>query len=401
MGRDELSEELRALLNEAHLTPERLSVDLHFGKDTVGRWIRGSSTPNHNTLARVEQHLSRLLGRPINLLVAREHRREGAHAARSRSSLEAPTARIASDVPGELRAADPSFDTQAASVMEIQRLLLTADSDIDTSAVDLDESAHADRLHVVASGFEGRPFRLSVAQSAASRLTLKPPSVLGLPQDGFVLQLTWVDRRGIAREAPAVFAPNRIDEVATWERGPDSRSCSMFLRLEGSLVRVLDQEIRAEGYRAAMKVDYTAISFGLRGESRFAALSRVLLLGVAALRDPTDANVFWSDPDRILAEGLVGRVESVVGPLLELHDRIAVAEISDMQVAALPSWLARELMKLGDSVSISAGLFAWFLQPDVVSAILIVREALARLDANDVSTITASTFVEELFRAGE
>jgi hypothetical protein len=72
---DRLSRELTGKLEAARMTAEALSLNAQLARDTVGRWIRGTTVPTFPTLRKVENVLSRQLGCVVDLSAAVSERR--------------------------------------------------------------------------------------------------------------------------------------------------------------------------------------------------------------------------------------------------------------------------------------------------------------------------------------
>ena len=72
---DRLSRELAQKLVETRMSAEALAAKAGLGRDTVGRWIRGETVPTLGALRKVEQVLSRQLGRPVDFAEAVSERR--------------------------------------------------------------------------------------------------------------------------------------------------------------------------------------------------------------------------------------------------------------------------------------------------------------------------------------
>src|ERR1017187_2180895 len=72
---DRLSRELTDKLEAARMTAEALSQDAQLARDTVGRWIRGTTLPTLAALSAVERVLSDRLGCPVDLATAVRERR--------------------------------------------------------------------------------------------------------------------------------------------------------------------------------------------------------------------------------------------------------------------------------------------------------------------------------------
>lgn len=75
MEPDRLSFELAQKQDAARMTAEALSLDAGLARDTVGRWIRGTTVPTLAALQRVEGVLSGRLGYPVDLSAAVQERR--------------------------------------------------------------------------------------------------------------------------------------------------------------------------------------------------------------------------------------------------------------------------------------------------------------------------------------
>jgi transcriptional regulator with XRE-family HTH domain len=72
---DRLSRELADKLEAARMTAEALSLDAQLARDTVGRWIRGTTVPTLAALRAVENVLSGRLGYSVDLAAAVRERR--------------------------------------------------------------------------------------------------------------------------------------------------------------------------------------------------------------------------------------------------------------------------------------------------------------------------------------
>lgn len=79
MKSDRLSRELVEKLDAARMTAEALSRSAQLARDTVGRWIRGTTVPTPTSLRAVEEVLSARLGRAIDLSAAVNERRSTRH----------------------------------------------------------------------------------------------------------------------------------------------------------------------------------------------------------------------------------------------------------------------------------------------------------------------------------
>ena len=75
MEPDRLSCELTGKLEAARMTAEALSLEAQLARDTVGRWIRGTTVPTLATLRKVENVLSKRLGDVVDLSAAVNERR--------------------------------------------------------------------------------------------------------------------------------------------------------------------------------------------------------------------------------------------------------------------------------------------------------------------------------------
>ena len=75
MEPDRLSYELTGKLEAARMTAEALSLDAELARDTVGRWIRGTTVPTFAALREVENVLSSRLGDVVDLSAAVSERR--------------------------------------------------------------------------------------------------------------------------------------------------------------------------------------------------------------------------------------------------------------------------------------------------------------------------------------
>ena len=75
MERDRLSRDLSEKLVAARMTAEALSLSAQLARDTVGRWIRGTTVPTLAALRAVEGALSRRLGYEVDLSEAVRERR--------------------------------------------------------------------------------------------------------------------------------------------------------------------------------------------------------------------------------------------------------------------------------------------------------------------------------------
>jgi transcriptional regulator with XRE-family HTH domain len=80
---DRLSRELAENLEAARITAEALSHDAQLARDTVGRWVRGTTVPTLAALRAVEKVLGSRLGRAVDLSAAVGERRS----ARQRDQL--------------------------------------------------------------------------------------------------------------------------------------------------------------------------------------------------------------------------------------------------------------------------------------------------------------------------
>jgi hypothetical protein len=72
---DRLSCELTGKLEAARMTAEALSLEAQLARDTVGRWIRGTTVPTFATLRKVENVLSRRLDCVVDFSAAVNERR--------------------------------------------------------------------------------------------------------------------------------------------------------------------------------------------------------------------------------------------------------------------------------------------------------------------------------------
>jgi hypothetical protein len=72
---DRLSRELTGKLEAARMTAEAVSLDAQLARDTVGRWIRGTTVPTLAALRRVENVLGSQLGYVVDLSTAVSERR--------------------------------------------------------------------------------------------------------------------------------------------------------------------------------------------------------------------------------------------------------------------------------------------------------------------------------------
>ena len=77
MERDRLSRDLSERLIDARMTAEALSLRAQLARDTVGRWIRGTTVPSLAALRAVEGVLSNRLGYEVNLSEAVRERHSG------------------------------------------------------------------------------------------------------------------------------------------------------------------------------------------------------------------------------------------------------------------------------------------------------------------------------------
>ena len=75
MDPDRLSRELANKLEAARMTAEALALDAQLARDTVGRWLRGTTIPTLAALRAVEDVLSDRLGCPVDLAAAVRERR--------------------------------------------------------------------------------------------------------------------------------------------------------------------------------------------------------------------------------------------------------------------------------------------------------------------------------------
>lgn len=75
---DELSRLLIKAIEDARTSAERLAVDAHLGKDTIGRWIRGETIPRLSSLGQLEAYLTRELRQPVDLGDALRERQRAA-----------------------------------------------------------------------------------------------------------------------------------------------------------------------------------------------------------------------------------------------------------------------------------------------------------------------------------
>jgi hypothetical protein len=87
---DRLSRELTSKLEAARMTAEALSLDAGLARDTVGRWIRGSTLPAPSSLKAVESVLGSRLGNRVDLSSSVRDRRA------TRQSQQAPKNRSGS-----------------------------------------------------------------------------------------------------------------------------------------------------------------------------------------------------------------------------------------------------------------------------------------------------------------
>lgn len=74
MERDRLSRDLSEKLVAARMTAEALSLSAQLARDTVGRWIRGTTVPTLAALRAVEGALSRRLGYEVDCFRGRQRK---------------------------------------------------------------------------------------------------------------------------------------------------------------------------------------------------------------------------------------------------------------------------------------------------------------------------------------
>ena len=75
MKPDRLSREIAEKLEAARMTAEALSMSAGLARDTVGRWIRGTTVPTLASLRAIEAALGDRLGYPVDLSAAAKERR--------------------------------------------------------------------------------------------------------------------------------------------------------------------------------------------------------------------------------------------------------------------------------------------------------------------------------------
>ncbi len=170
MERDRLSRDLSEKLVAARMTAEARSLRAQLARDTVGRWIRGTTVPTLAALRAVEGVLSSRLGYEVDLSEAVRER----HSARRRDRLPAvpqprpePTHRV-------------NLQSSVAAAPEVR-----------------------DSLSRDAAAFTGRTEELSLIVAA----------VAGAARDGSVVAIRAIDGMpGVGKTALAVHAARMLRE---------------------------------------------------------------------------------------------------------------------------------------------------------------------------------------------
>jgi nucleoside-triphosphatase THEP1 len=197
------------------MTAEALSLSAQLARDTVGRWIRGTTVPTLATLRRAEGVLSAQLGYPVDLSAA----------ARERRSSRRPIRQAPGMIPGSAHRGD---------VMAYLRTLirwLNADPwprDPRLAGPVLTPGAIERRLRVVSRSQDGRQRILGADELAdqASRLV-----VLGGPGSGKTWLAMRLARQCAEKALTALAAGQPLDEVEL----PLFTTCSRVFSAPGDI----------------------------------------------------------------------------------------------------------------------------------------------------------------------